>query len=310
MNLIKINAYKFIETQQKSKESAPLIQKKENGINNEVRDQEIAPMQLVPVRREIFSKLYVNRVEPLPIIPGNKHISPDMSMSPRCHEAVPVPEMASTPLVEASPQIFRRVFPREIQADRETLLMSILTTELLQKLGTYCPLRVPFRLKNASYCFSMLMDELPQGHEKFDLSYFDNVVVFSEGWDFLIDHMDGILELNTHLAVRPAEFELAQDGVEYCSHVVGLGKQSPAQLKVRAIIDFSISRYKTQVKVWGYDRQYIPMFFRSVTPVTETLKRKSKKGDIKWTFECPEFFRQLEGNLSTNSVLYAPDFTK
>ncbi|GFX14083.1 uncharacterized protein TNCV_612881 [Trichonephila clavipes] len=230
------------ETQQKSKESAPLIQKIENGINNEVRDQEIAPVQLVPVRREIFSKLNVNRVGPLPIIPGSKHILPGMSMSLRCHEAVPVPEMASTPLVEALPQIFRRVFPREIQADIEALLMSILTTELLQKLGTYCPLRVPFRLKNAFYCFSMLMAELPQGHEKFDLSYFDNVVVFSEGWDFPIDHMDGILELNTHLAVRPAEFELAQDGVEYCSHVVGLGKQSPAQLKVRAIIDFSIPR--------------------------------------------------------------------
>ncbi|GFT63014.1 uncharacterized protein TNCV_1607731 [Trichonephila clavipes] len=44
--------------------------------------------------------------------------------------------------------------------------------------------------------------------------------------------------------------------------------------------------------------------------VTERLKRKPKKGDIKWTSECPEFFRQLEGNLSTNSVLYAPDFTK
>ncbi|GFU49234.1 hypothetical protein TNCV_2675251 [Trichonephila clavipes] len=74
--------------------------------------------------------------------------------------------------------------------------------------------------------------------------------------------MDGKLELNTYLAVRPAEFELAQDGVEYCGHVVGLGKQFRAQLKVRAIIDFSISRYKTQVKVLGYDRQYIPMFSR------------------------------------------------
>ncbi|GFV39426.1 uncharacterized protein TNCV_1231251 [Trichonephila clavipes] len=199
MNLIKINAYEFIETQQKSKESAPLIQKIENCINNEVRDQEIAPMQLVPVKREIFSKLNVNRVGPLPIIPENKHILSGMSMSPRCHEAVPVPETASTPLVEALPQIFRKVFSREIQADRDTLLMSILTAELLQKLGTYCPLRVPFRLKNAFYCFSMLMAELPQGHEKFDLSYFDNVVVFSEGWDFPIDHMDGILELNTHI---------------------------------------------------------------------------------------------------------------
>ncbi|GFX62370.1 retrovirus-related Pol polyprotein from transposon 17.6 [Trichonephila clavipes] len=130
----------------------------------------------------------------------------------------------------------------------------------------------------------MLMAEPPQGLEKFDLSYLDNVVVFSEGWAFPIDHIDGILELNTHLVVRPAECELAQDGVEYCGHFVGLGKQSPAQMKVRALIDFSISRYKTKVKVLGlagYDRQYILMFSCSVTPVTEMLKRKSKKGDIK-----------------------------
>ncbi|GFW18992.1 hypothetical protein TNCV_165051 [Trichonephila clavipes] len=46
--------------------------------------------------------------------------------------------------------------------------------------------------------------------------------------------------------VRLAKFELAQDDVEYCGHVVGLGKQSPAQLKARTMIDFSILRYKTQ----------------------------------------------------------------
>ncbi|GFY59816.1 hypothetical protein TNIN_197161 [Trichonephila inaurata madagascariensis] len=44
VNLIKINAYEFIKTQQKIKESAALIQKIENGMKNEVRDQEIPPM--------------------------------------------------------------------------------------------------------------------------------------------------------------------------------------------------------------------------------------------------------------------------
>ncbi|GFY57159.1 hypothetical protein TNIN_470251 [Trichonephila inaurata madagascariensis] len=52
-----------------------------------------------------------------------------------------------------------------------------------------------------------------------------------EWLDFPIDHMDGILEGNTRLAVRLAKCEVAQDGVEYCGHVVGLGKQSSAQLK-------------------------------------------------------------------------------
>ncbi|GFS52598.1 retrovirus-related Pol polyprotein from transposon 17.6 [Trichonephila clavipes] len=159
----------------------------------------------------------------------------------------------------------------------------------------------------------MLIAELPQGLGKFDLSYLDNVVVFSEGWDFPIDHMDGILERNTHLAVRPAESELAQDDVEQRGHVVGLGKRSPVQLKVRALTDFSNSQYETQVKVLGlvgYDQHYIPMFSRLVTPVTKTLKRKSKKGDIKWISECPELFKTIGGKyLSTNSVSYAPDFT-
>ncbi|GFS40739.1 retrovirus-related Pol polyprotein from transposon 297 [Trichonephila inaurata madagascariensis] len=218
-------------------------------MNNKVRDQEIAPMQLVPVRREIFSKLNVDRVGPLPIIPRNKHILPGMSMSPRCPEAVPVPETASTPLVEALQQILRRVFPREIQADTGVLFTSILTTELLQKLGTYCPLRVPFRLKNAFYCFSMLMTELPQGHEKFELSYLDSVVIFSENGDYPINHINKILEQNARLTIEPVKRKYVQDSVNYLGHVVGLKRCSSAKLKVEPIIDFSILWYKAQVVV-------------------------------------------------------------
>ncbi|GFW96550.1 retrovirus-related Pol polyprotein from transposon 297 [Trichonephila clavipes] len=138
-----------------------------------------------------------------------------------------------------------------------------------------------------------------------------NVVVFSEGWDFPIDHIDAILKRNIRLVVRPAECELTQDGVEYRGHVVELGKWSPAQLKVRAIIDFQISRNKTEVKVLGvagYDRQYIPICSCLVAPFTESLKRKSEKGNIRGTSERAELFRQLKENLLTNSVLYAPDF--
>ncbi|GFV35905.1 uncharacterized protein TNCV_2866641 [Trichonephila clavipes] len=149
-----------MEAQLRSEESAPLIRGTENGSSDEASDQEEASVQLIPVRHKVSTELYVDRVGPLPVIPGHKHILSD---------------------------------------DR-------------------------------------VMPELSREYKKFDLSYLDNVVVFSEGWDFPIDHMDGILELNTHLAVRPAEFELAQDGVEYCCYVVGLGKQSPTQLKSKELL--------------------------------------------------------------------------
>ncbi|GFY45490.1 retrovirus-related Pol polyprotein from transposon 17.6 [Trichonephila inaurata madagascariensis] len=308
-NLVKLSNCEVMEAQLRNEESVPLIPGIENKVNDDASDQEKASMQLLPVRHE----LYIDTIGPLPIAPTrDKYILPDMSMSLRCHETVP--ETASTPLVETLLQMFRRIFPREIQADRRTLFMSILTTELFKKLRTYCPLQVPFRFKNAFYCFSMLMAELPKGHEKFDLSDLENVVVFSELWDFPIDHMDRILKQNTCLAVRPAECELAQDGVEYCGPVVGLGKRSPAQLKVQTVLDFPVPRTKTQVRAFlgiaGYYRQYIPMFLSLAAPLTELLKGKSKKGYINWTSECQESFVQLKEKLSTNPVLYAPDFKR
>ncbi|GFV33847.1 uncharacterized protein TNCV_1820341 [Trichonephila clavipes] len=269
-NLVKLSACVIIEAQLRSEESAHLIWGTDNSASDEASNQEGASMQFISVRHKVSTELYIDAIGPLPIVPiRHKYILPYICMSPMCHEAVPVPEKASTPLVEARLQIFRRrVSFKEIQTDEGTLFMSISTTELFEKLGM--PLRKPFTFKKAFKYFRRVMPELPREHKKFDLSYLDNVFVFLEGWDFPIDHKDGILELNTHLAVRPAEFELAQNGVEYCGHVMGLGKQSPAQLKIRAIIDFSIAWYKTQVKVLGYDRQYIPMFSRLVTPVTET----------------------------------------
>ncbi|GFX60449.1 retrovirus-related Pol polyprotein from transposon 297 [Trichonephila clavipes] len=94
-------------------------------------------------------------------------------------------------------------------------------------------------------------------------------------------------------------------------HVVGLGKRSPAQLKVQTILDFPVPRTKTQVRAFlGYYRQYIPMFSSLATPLRELLKGKSQKGYINWTSECQESFVQLKEKLSTNLVLYAPDFKR
>ncbi|GFW38966.1 retrovirus-related Pol polyprotein from transposon 17.6 [Trichonephila clavipes] len=50
------------------------------------------------------------------------------------------------------------------------------------------------------------------------------------------------------------------------------------------------------------------MFSSLAAPLTELLKGKSKKGYINWTSECQEPFVQLKEKLSTNPVLYAPDF--
>ncbi|GFX05440.1 hypothetical protein TNCV_1007621 [Trichonephila clavipes] len=163
---------------------------------------------------------------------------------------------------------------------------------------------------------SRLTAELLQGCEKFVLPYLDDVAIFSENWDDHISHIDKVLERirDARLTIKPAKCKFAQDSVKYLGHVVGLGKRSPAQLKVQTILDFPVPRTKTQVRAFlgiaGYYRQYIPMFSSSAAPLTELLKGKSKKGYINWTSECQESFVKLKEKLSTNPVLYAPDFKR
>ncbi|GFQ79297.1 hypothetical protein TNCT_656341 [Trichonephila clavata] len=73
MNPIKINVDEVIEALLKSEESAPMIQKIEKGVNNEGSDQEEAPKQLVPVRREFFYKLDVDK-DPFLLYPQETNI--------------------------------------------------------------------------------------------------------------------------------------------------------------------------------------------------------------------------------------------
>ncbi|GFT41061.1 retrovirus-related Pol polyprotein from transposon 297 [Trichonephila clavipes] len=91
-------------------------------------------MQLVPVISEVFSKLNVDAVGPLPTTPtGNKT---DMCMSSKYPDAVPMPDIASTTVVEALFQIFSRMgFPKEIQTDQGTSFTSILTSVFFENFG-------------------------------------------------------------------------------------------------------------------------------------------------------------------------------
>ncbi|GFV39369.1 retrovirus-related Pol polyprotein from transposon 412 [Trichonephila clavipes] len=100
-------------------------------------DQKKAPMQLVPVISEVFSKLNVDAVGPLPTTPtGNKYLLTVMCMSSKYPGAVPMPDIASTTVVEALFQIFSRMgFPKEIQTDQGTSFTSILTSVFFENFG-------------------------------------------------------------------------------------------------------------------------------------------------------------------------------
>ncbi|GBM91720.1 Retrovirus-related Pol polyprotein from transposon 297 [Araneus ventricosus] len=85
-------------------------------------------------------------------------------------------------------------------------------------------------------------------------------------------------------------------------------------MKSKAIRDFPAPTIKTEIRAFlglaGYYRQYIPMFSIIAAPLTDLLKGRSKKGEVTWSAEYTAAFEKLKTLLTSEPVLYAPDFTK
>ncbi|GFS57467.1 retrovirus-related Pol polyprotein from transposon 17.6 [Trichonephila clavipes] len=80
-------------------------------------DKKKAPLKLVPVIQEVFTKLNINACGPLPITSkGNRYLITAICMSSKFPEAIPVSDISSVSVTDALLNVFSRMgFPREIQ---------------------------------------------------------------------------------------------------------------------------------------------------------------------------------------------------
>ncbi|GFV95591.1 retrovirus-related Pol polyprotein from transposon 412 [Trichonephila clavipes] len=100
-------------------------------------DRKKAPLVIVPVISEVFSKINVDACGPMPIsTEGNKYLITVMCLASRYPDAIPVPDITSKSVVNALLKVFSRMgFPREIQTDQGTSFMSRLTVEFFNRFG-------------------------------------------------------------------------------------------------------------------------------------------------------------------------------
>ncbi|GFX46385.1 retrovirus-related Pol polyprotein from transposon 297 [Trichonephila clavipes] len=92
------------------------------------------------------------------------------------------------------------------------------------------------------------------------------------------------------------------------------GFRTPSEVKVQAVLEFPTPRTKTQIRAFlglaGYYQKYINLFSVITAPLTVALKGRAKKGEITWTTECENAFRELKGKLIDKPALYAPNFER
>ncbi|GFW43762.1 retrovirus-related Pol polyprotein from transposon 297 [Trichonephila clavipes] len=101
------------------------------------RDKAKAPLKLVPIILEVFSKINIDAVGPLPVsTKQNRYLITSICVASKYPEAIPVESITSPNVIDALLSIFSRLgFPREIQSDLGTSFTSELTTTFFNKFG-------------------------------------------------------------------------------------------------------------------------------------------------------------------------------
>ncbi|GFV32635.1 uncharacterized protein K02A2.6 [Trichonephila clavipes] len=101
------------------------------------RDKAKAPLKFVPIYSEVFSKINIDDVGPLPVsTKQNRYLITSICVASKYPEAIPVESITSPNVIDALLSIFSRIgFPREIQSDLGTSFTSELTTTIFNKFG-------------------------------------------------------------------------------------------------------------------------------------------------------------------------------
>ncbi|GBN66027.1 Retrovirus-related Pol polyprotein from transposon 412, partial [Araneus ventricosus] len=96
-----------------------------------------APLKLVPIISEIFTKLNCDITGPLPESEkGNKYLFTVMCLASKYPDAIPLKDIKSESIVEALLLTFSRFgFPREVSCDLGSCFTSNLTSTFLEKFG-------------------------------------------------------------------------------------------------------------------------------------------------------------------------------
>ncbi|GBM85126.1 Retrovirus-related Pol polyprotein from transposon gypsy [Araneus ventricosus] len=139
---------------------------------------------------------------------------------------------------------------------------------------------------------------------KCEFPYLDDIAIYSENWEDHLKHVDEVLKRigNAQQTIKPSKLKFAQNHTKYLGHIVGGGVRSPAEAKIKAVMEFPTPKTKTQIRAFlglaGYYAHYVKIFSLIAARLTESLKGKIKKEGVNWTQDCNRAFTELKNRLT------------
>jgi len=173
---------------------------------------------------------------------------------------------------------------------------------------------MPFGLSTASCTFSRAMIHA-LGGLPFVVSYFDDVLIFSDSWNNHIKHVKTTLEAlrKVNLTVRPSKTHIGFTTVNFLGHTISRGRIAPDEDKTTKIMQIKTPTTKKETRrllgLLNYYRRFIKEFSKIAQPLTDLTKGKSPN-KVKWTDECETSLSVLKQALTEPPILNIPDLEK
>lgn len=174
---------------------------------------------------------------------------------------------------------------------------------------------MPFGLKNAPGTQSRLMDAvLGFDMEPMVFCYLDDIVCATETFEEHIYCLKQIAErlrkANLTISLKKSRFCVKE--LKYLGFILGREGLTTDPEKVSAILHYptpkNIKDIRSLCGMLSWYRKFIDDFASIVAPISDLLKHNVKT--FKWTDEAENAFNKLKILLTSNPILFMPDFSK
>ncbi|XP_073803353.1 uncharacterized protein isoform X2 [Danio rerio] len=171
---------------------------------------------------------------------------------------------------------------------------------------------LPFGLHGAGATFQRLMDKVLHGLT-FAAAYIDDIVVYSNTWDEHVQNLQEVMRRlqSAGLTVNPKKCAVAKRETEYLGYVIGQGMVRPQIGKIQALEKCPVPQTRKDLRSFlgmaGFYHRFIPNFSSRAATLTDMVGTRCPN-QLQWTEDKLKAFRDIQGALTTNAVLYNPDF--
>eukprot|EP00253_Pinus_taeda_P013056 PITA_13056 len=149
--------------------------------------------------------------------------------------------------------------------------------------------------------------------DQFVQVFLDDILIYSKNREEHEDHLRIVLSClrERQLYGKLSKCSFFQERIHYLGHIISGEGISVDPKKVKAIMDWPISRNAHEIRSFmglaGYYRRFVEGFSKIAKLIT-TLQRKGVR--YEWTEECSKAFSELKWLLTSAPILRVPDMDK